>query len=346
MLTICASVLRSIPISLLLVCLVALSVDGFAVFPVSSSLRHRTITIQQRNVVQLLALDDNENGPEQSTGVTKEMLLKSETVEPESSDDEKTRSSSNEQKIPQTATPAPPPPLQMSRRDIMNALGTSPERIALSFASSGLIALAANLFGITSGVLSVLPDDLVESTGLDGYYPREWVGDQAVELAKIQQRTTPLDYHMRKSSSSGKLPDAAFGPPGRFNEKGISQSDTNVSVLANRNMKNFTLRGILGPPESAAETLLRVSLAPEGSGRVATLVAACEEERGISSVYQFEYTVDRGEKRKPLRAISVIGARGGDTLITMTVVAPAKDWENPTYEAKLRRVAESFKLTK
>jgi hypothetical protein len=138
----------------------------------------------------------------------------------------------------------------------------------------------------------------------------------------------------------------AFGPPGRFNEKGISQSDTNVSVLANRNMKNFTLRGILGPPEAAAETLLRVSLAPEGSGRVAMLVAACEEERGSSSVYQFEYKIDRGEKGKPLRAISVIGARGGDTLITMTVVAPTKDWENPKYEAKLRRVAESFKLTK
>jgi hypothetical protein len=117
-------------------------------------------------VAQLLALDDNENGPEQST---KEMLLKSETVESESSDDEKARASSNEQKFRQPATP---PPRQMSRRDIMNALGTSPERIALSFASSGLIALAANLFGITSGVLTVLPDDLVESTGLDGYYPR------------------------------------------------------------------------------------------------------------------------------------------------------------------------------
>jgi hypothetical protein len=160
------------PASLLLVCiLAALSVDGFAVFPVSSPLRCRKIPTQQYNVAQFLTLDDNENGAEKSIGVTKEMLPKSEIVESESSDDEKTRSSSKEQKVRQTATPPPAPP-QMSRRDIMNALGTSPERIALSFASSGLIALAANLFGITSGVLTVLPDDLVESTGLDGYYPR------------------------------------------------------------------------------------------------------------------------------------------------------------------------------
>jgi hypothetical protein len=46
--------------------------------------------------------------------------------------------------------------------------------------------------------------------GYSFVFPKEWVGDQAVELAKIQQRTTPLDYNMRKSSSSGKLPDAGM----------------------------------------------------------------------------------------------------------------------------------------
>ena len=61
-------------------------------------------------------------------------------------------------------------------------------------------------------------------------------------------------------------------------------------------------------------------------------------------MYTFEYIVDRGNRGLPLRAISLIAVQGSDTLITMTVVAPEKDWVGD-YEAKLRKVAGSFKVT-
>jgi hypothetical protein len=111
-----------------------------------------------------------------------------------------------------------------SARDMITAMGTSPRRIFLSFTSSVGIALVGNLFGVTSSVLNHIDEDLVESTGLDLYYPRgdykryrtvdytfvipkEWVADTAVELAKAQRRTQPLDYRMRQTSG-GTLPDS------------------------------------------------------------------------------------------------------------------------------------------
>lgn len=122
------------------------------------------------------------------------------------------------------------PPLRRSRsanasaREMMAAMGTSPRRIFLSFTSSAGIALVGNLFGVTSSVLNYIDEDVVELTGLDTYYPRgdfkrhisadytfvipkEWVADTAVELAKAQRMTQPLDYKMRQTSG-GILPDA------------------------------------------------------------------------------------------------------------------------------------------
>jgi hypothetical protein len=105
-------------------------------------------------------------------------------------------------------------------------------------------------------------------------------------------------------------------------------------------LPGFSLRGTLGSPTNAAETLLRVSLAPEGSGRTATLVKA--EEDVSRGVYQFEYNVDRGERGPPLRAISVVAGRNSDTLITLTVVAPSEDWRADKFAYKLRKIAGSF----
>lgn len=264
-------------------------------------------------------------------------------------------------------------PLQQPRPTadlLMKAMGTSPRRIFLSSLSATGIALTGNLYGVTSNLLTKVPESLVESTGLDTYYPRgdfkrfrssegytfvipkEWVGDTALELAKIERRTMRLDaeYNMKSSRSSrnsGSIPDAAFGPPNKFNERGVSSSDTNVSSIVSKLQPGLSLRGMLGSPTSAAETLLRVSLTPEGSGRVGTLIQACEEQRGsFGSIYQFEYRVDRGERGPPLKSIAVIAVQGGDTLVTMTVVAPEKDWGSPAYDAKLRKIAESFKLTR
>jgi len=247
---------------------------------------------------------------------------------------------------------------QLSNKDLMEALGTSPRRIFLSLSSATGIALAGNLFGVTSKLLTLLPEDVVEESGLDTYFPRgdfkrcvgegysfvipkEWVADTFVALAKAQQGVKSLDFEMKRSRSVAPLPDAAYGPPGRLNKRGVSeQGDTNVSVIVSNDLAGFSLREILGSPEKAAVTLLQVSLAPEGSGRTATLLKA--EEDSSRHVYQFEYNIDRGEKAPSLRAISVIAERNFNTLITLTVVAPLDEWEDVRKSEKLRKIAESF----
>jgi hypothetical protein len=132
----------------------------------------------------------------------------------------------------QTKSKLPSPLPELTPNEMMRALGTSPRRIALSLISGTGIALAGNLFGITSQLLTLFEEDVVESTGLDTYYPRGnykrfrtadytfvlpavWVADTAVELAKAQRRTSSLDYSMTSSSAAaarrGILPDAGEG---------------------------------------------------------------------------------------------------------------------------------------
>ena len=268
--------------------------------------------------------------------------------------------------------PPPPPPPQVksqsqqpSSTDLMRAMGTNPRRIFLSLTTSTSIALAANFLGITSNLLGSVPSEVVESTGLDTYYPvngfkrfngsgytltipKEWVADTAVELAKATRRAGTLDYGMKRPGSgapgAGVLPDAAFGPPGKKDARGLTPqgADTNLSIVISQLRKGFSLRE-LGPPKDAAEFLIRVSLAPEGSGRVGTLLTASEVRRG-GPLYQFEYEVDRGQRGVPLRAISVIGVVDGENLITGTVVAPKADWTDERYATKLRKIIESFCL--
>lgn len=263
----------------------------------------------------------------------------------------------------------------------MSLLGTSPRRIVLSFASATTIALGTNFLGSTSALLSLIPEPIVEQSSLDLFYPRgpfkrvrgvepndyysflipkSWVADTSLELAKAAKRTKALDYTRkpkRSASSLNVIPDVAFGPPGSG-----STSRTNVSVVVSQVMPGFTLRGILGTPTDAANQLLQTSIAPQGSGRVATLLKANEEFRGISNVYQFEYwldfeTINRvgttddvnyPNLNRRLRAISVIAEREEDTLITLTVVAPESEWQNEERENRnvrnLRHIADSFKL--
>lgn len=266
-----------------------------------------------------------------------------------------------------------PPRLAMTSsgptaQELMLAMGTNPRRIFMGTISATGIALAGNFLGVTSKLLTALPEDQVEATGIDTYFPRggfkryrtndytfvvpaEWVADTFLELAKAQRKIQPLDYSMSSQqprSNVNSLPDAAYGPPGRLNEKGVSESgDTNVSVIVSSGLTGFSLRGSLGTPTSAAEILLSKSIAPEGSGRVATLLSAVEEDKndGRPPIYKFEYVVDRGTRGPPLRNIAVIAASlGGDKLYTMTVVAPVEKWKDGKVDAQLRKIADSFHL--
>ena len=263
---------------------------------------------------------------------------------------------------------------------LMRSLNTSPRRLFIGTLSASAIALTGNFGGITSFLLAALPEETVEKSGLDQYFPRgnykryksefgytfvvpkEWVQDTALELAKVQRRSGSLDYSMTPnrllrtggeltdertiSNRPRSLPDVAFGPPGYNPDKFYMQSGPNVSVAVTKVRPGQTLRASFGSPRNAAETLLRVTIAPEGSGKVATLRSASEEVRGAGQIYTFEYEVDRGEKGIPARAISNIAVQQEGTVITMTVVAPKKEWEaGGEFEKKLRKMAESFKLT-
>jgi len=258
---------------------------------------------------------------------------------------------------------------QLSARDALTALGTSPRRLFLGASSATGIALAGNFLGGTSSLLSKFSPEVVESTGLDSYYPvkgfkrftsaefgytltvpQEWVADTSVELAKATRRAAALDYKMsrRGGGGGGVIPDAAFGPPSKFvDSRGVSSNtDTNVSVVVSPARRGFTLRS-LGTPTEAAEFLLRVNLTPEGSGRKGTLIDARERAGKIpgTNAYQFEYEVDRGEKGVPLRAISIFSLRENDILLTMTVVAPKADWEEDG-SVRFNRVIDSFRMTR
>jgi hypothetical protein len=192
---------------------------------------------------------------------------------------------------------------------------------------------------------------MVESSGLDTFYPRgnykryktdlytfvfpkQWVADTSLELAKAQRRAATLDYRMRQNNNAmlAQLPDAAFGPAG--NTKG----DTNVSVLrSNIPMGSFeTLKATI--LETGPEKYLSTLLAPEGSGRTVSLISAMQNREDS---FQVEYYVEiRGRASLQLRAISVIAAPS-DQLLTLTVVSPAENWTGKS-EKQFRAIASSF----
>ncbi|KAK1747464.1 PsbP domain-containing protein [Skeletonema marinoi] len=291
-----------------------------------------------------------------------------------SEEDEATSALTQQQPTENTSTePVQRPRIENQRRsnnepsplDLMRAMGTSPRRVFLSVLTSTFIAFAANFFGVTSNLLSTLPESFAEKTGLDQFYPRgdykrvtvrgdvgqgkcsfvipkDWVADTSLALAQAQRRAKVLDYSM-KPDQMGVLPDAAYGPPGKTDRQGLSNRETNVSVIIN-GVKDFTLKGTLGSdPKAAAEILLSNKFGPR---RPTTLISSFEEIRGENNIpiYQFEYTVDRGDRAPPLHAISVIaGSVAGDAFVTLTVVSLDRAWTGQADDS-LRQIAKSFKL--
>jgi len=61
---------------------------------------------------------------------------------------------------------------QPTAQQIMAAMGTNPRRILLGTASATGIALAGNFLGVTSKLLTLVPESAVEATGVDTYFPR------------------------------------------------------------------------------------------------------------------------------------------------------------------------------
>lgn len=79
-------------------------------------------------------------------------------------------------------------------KDLMMAMGTTPRRLFLGAASATGIALAGNFLGVTSRLLTLFPEESVEATGLDTYFPRG---------ASIFQCTTTI-YKLSNESDPSK----------------------------------------------------------------------------------------------------------------------------------------------
>jgi len=243
----------------------------------------------------------------------------------------------------------------------MEAMGTSPRRLA-AFGFLGLgIALAGDLFGVTDALLNAAPEgakDAARRARLDTYYPigdfkryiddeyryevlypMRWLGDQAVYVARTQARSKMLSTDPDSVLRSMKAPRgpaalAAFGPPGGTFAENLSVFRSPVAGLKLRN---------LGAPRDAAQKLLDTSVAPPSSGKTATLLAAEERADGA---YAFEYLLQLptrrdGQPGRVLHNLAVCVIRG-DELFTLTILCPEPDW--PSREALFCRVAESFRV--
>jgi len=166
-------------------------------------------------------------------------------------------------------------------------LGTSRQRFLRINLTALLFALATNFLGLTSALLSLLPDlqglyvipaDLTLFFPVKGWkrytgegafeliYPVKWLADQAVVLATqargVEDRMMTVPRNRNRVSSSVQTA-AAFGPP-------RGDGSENVSVVRSKLGGTLALES-LGAPDVAAQRLLDSAIAPEDSGKVSTL---------------------------------------------------------------------------
>lgn len=122
---------------------------------------------QERRWAPVVALRQSANGNDNGNGneVTEDSIVVT-SEDP----DRSTAPEAPERKVA-AATP-PPQAAPVDAGGVMRALGTSPRRIFLSLSSAATIALAGNLFGVTSKLLEAVPEATVEASGLDTYFPR------------------------------------------------------------------------------------------------------------------------------------------------------------------------------
>lgn len=211
-----------------------------------------------------------------------------------------------------------------------------------------IIAFGANFMQITSFLMSNTQPEFFRAQRIDqlysigGFnrcydvedqyefiYPDSWVKDRYIILADARDRELPMDIRNRRAQ---KLrPDTAFGPP-----KGDGKE--NLSVIKNSVLPGFSLAGTLGSPKEAAEKLLRESIAPPDSGKVATLIDAYSTERDGIPQYILEFTVQKGDEFFQ-HSLSAIAARGTE-LYTLTFVCPESRWNQ--LESTAKSVVSSF----
>lgn len=162
--------------------------------------------------------------------------------------------------------------------------------------------------------------------------PDDWQPDQRV-LAN-QLRLSEVPYAQRRDSPLQGLPDSAWISP--------LNPINNFSVIKSSVQEGFGLRKTLGPPPDALQFLSK-SLAPEGSGKTVTIVAATESVDALGNIqYVFEYIVNKPAWRTGRHTISIVAFSRPTDLYTATLVAPEDQWG--ALGSQGRRIAESFQL--
>eukprot|EP00466_Bigelowiella_natans_P006690 jgi/Bigna1/69782/fgenesh1_pg.10_\ len=198
------------------------------------------------------------------------------------------------------------------KRDLKIAyrLGTTPRRVTLGVGTASALALIGNFVGITDSLLSTNPqisrslklDQLYAVGGLRGYYtseyvvlyPKNWLFDQSVAQAQAYRKEAESrfarprfedgvdDLLLARKSDRNLIPDAAFGPP----KGGKGLYLTLISPFLSSSVPSIQV--LLGEPEQALERLLSTTIAPEGSGKKAKIIAA-NKRPGGEEAYDFEY---------------------------------------------------------
>jgi hypothetical protein len=217
-------------------------------------------------------------------------------------------------------------------------------RLLVGGASAASIALGGNLFGVTSGLLSLDGGSFAQHARLDvlfpikGYkrcvdyqngfefiYPKNWLADQRLyrRYAERIERERPLDMPpirpQRKQRIEKYDPSAGFGPPN-------GNGEDNISVVAAPIMPGFTIQG-LGDPSTAAQSFLDSTIAPPGGDKTAVLRAAgSRTTREGDVVYWFEFTVEKPSRWKR-HNVAVIGSRD-NALYTFNAQCSESHWES------------------
>ena len=253
----------------------------------------------------------------------------------------------------------------------------SRRRFIGGISTSLLIALGGNLGGCTSFLLSTFDKThIAQELGIDALipingrkrfkdsrfgfeltYPSEWLQDYTI--AERQQRRAekrraidPPSLKAKQQDQSIEEPLVAIGPPG-------STGEINLSVIAAPIFPGFTIRGSFGSPEEGALRFLN-SIAPEGSGRTATLIRASERSNASASssseklkdvepVYELEYLVrGPGFYRHNLSVVATQMIPNIEErllqpyLYTFNAQCPQDEWEK--LQPLLTEASSSFKL--
>lgn len=242
--------------------------------------------------------------------------------------------------------------------------GTLPSgrRVAVSGLLGLSIVLGSNLLGGTSLLLGLdggrfaaqqRLDVLVPvrgfkrcvdyQNGFEFVYPATWLADQRLyrRYAERMERERSLDLpslRSRRRPEGPPEPAAAFGPAG-------STGEENASVIVAPIRDGFRVQG-LGTPEEAATRFLENSVAPDGSGRTATLLASGSRTDATDNLYYWmEFLVEGpgrdGTTFRRHNVSSYVACNG--LLYTFTCqCTEGADWERDG--AALREAVRSFRL--